>query len=212
MKTKTRIWGIGIVCALVLFGLTPQAKATFMVDPDPGGAFFYIDGANKDVASFSGQVGGQSTGVFVDVEAVANVDTGNGYANVKPAPAIEGHGDQILTSLTFTPRDPYLFSDFSFRAQLLTAGGVFITVLDAQGNVPQIFSFLDRKDTDFTRIGIVSLDGETIKSVQILSDGFKEVKQINFSGEGVHNVPEPTTMLLLGLGLVGLAGVGRKMK
>ena len=143
---------------------------------------------------------------------VANVDTGNGYANIDPAPAIAGHEDQILTSLTFTPRDANLFSDFSFRAQLLAEGDVFITVLDAQGNAPQIFSFLDRKDTDFTRIGIVSVDGETIKSVQILSDGFKEVKQIDFSGEGVHNVPEPTTMLLLGLGLVGLAGVGRKMK
>ena len=208
---KTLIWVIWMVCALMLVGLTPEARATFIVDPDPGGAFFYIDGANKDVASFSGQVGGQSTGVFVDVAAVANVDTGNGYANVTPAPAIIGHGNQVLTSLIFTPRDANLFSDFSFRAQLLAEGDVFITVWDAQGNAAQTFSFVDRKDTDFTRIGIVSSDGETIKSVEISSDGFKEVKQINFSGAGVHNVPEPATMLLLGLGLVGLAGLRRKL-
>lgn len=203
------------VCVLVIFGLTQQAKATFIADPDPGGAFFYIDGANKDVASFTGEVGGQSTGVIVDVAAIANVDTGNGYANIQPADAITGHGDQILLSLIFTPRDPTLFSDFSFRAQLLADGNVTITVVDNFDAIFHDIVFENRPDQDFTRIGIVSLDGETIKSVEISSAGFKEVKQINFSGEGVTNVPgvpEPATMLLLGLGLVGLAGIRRKMK
>ena len=33
-----------------------------------------------------------------------------------------------------------------------------------------------------------------------------------WAGDGTTPVPEPTTILLLGLGLVGLAGVGRKFK
>lgn len=207
MKRTIRILGVGLILASILLGFTShEANATFIEDPDPGGAFFFIDGANKDVASFTGQVGGQSTGVSVNVLAFGNVDTGNGYANIKPA-----NGDAILTELIFTPENSNLFSDFSFRAQLLASGDVTITVLDAQLNPSQTITFEDRPDQDFTRIGVYSLDGETIKSVTISSDGFKEVKQIDFSGEGVVNViPEPTTMLLLGSGLIGLAGYGRK--
>lgn len=37
------------------------------------------------------------------------------------------------------------------------------------------------------------------------------VGRVSHVGEGT-SVPEPTTMLLLGLGLIGLAGVGRKLK
>jgi hypothetical protein len=207
MKRIIRILGVGLILAFILLGLTShEAKATFIDDPEPGGAFFFIDGANKDVASFTGQVGGQSTGVIVNVEAFGNVDTGNGYANIKPA-----NKDVILTKLIFTPVDPNLFSDFSFRAQLLAVGDVIITVQDPNSIFSQTIKFENRSDQDFSRIGVYSLDGETIESVTISSNGFKEVKQINFSGEGVVNViPEPATMLLLGSGLLGLAGYGRK--
>ena len=215
MKSKMHMGLIGILCGLMLFGITSQAKATFIMDPDPGGAFFFIDGANKNVSSFTGEVGGQSTGIIVNVDAFANVDTGNGYANITPAPVpgIKPSEDQVLTKLIFTPENPDLFSDFSFRAQLLASGDVTITVVDNQ--TPLTFSFIvfeNRPDQDFTRIGVVSLDGETIKSVTIESAGFKEVKQINFSGEGVVNVPEPFTLLLLGLGLVGVASIRRFRK
>ena len=206
MRRTIRILGISLILAFILLGITShEAKATFIEDPNPGGAFFFIDGANKDVASFTGQVGGQNTGVIVNVQAFGNVDTGNGYANVKPVK------NGILTELIFTPENPDLFSDFSFRAQLLATGDVTITVVDANSILSQTITFEDRSDQDFTRIGVYSLDGETIKSVTVSSDGFKEVKQINFSGEGVVNViPEPATMLLLGSGLIGLAAYGRR--
>jgi hypothetical protein len=191
------------VLAVFLFGITSQAKATFIVDPDPGGAFFFMDKANKDVSTFTGQVGGKNTGLNVVVDAVGNVDTGAGYANIDPTKGT------ILSSLTFTPADDDLFSDFSFRAQLLVAGDVIITVVDDEGKT---FTFSTNEvstENDFKRIGIISKDGETIQSVTISATSFKQVKQIDFSGEGVINVPEPTTLLLFGLGLVGLAGIRR---
>ncbi len=207
MKSKASIRIIGIVCGLMLFGLTSQAKAEFIVDPDPGGAFFFIDEANKNVSTFTGQVGGKQTGLNVVVDTFGNVDTGGGYANIDPA--IKATENTILSSLTFTPDNDDLFSDFSFRAQLLVAGDVTITVVDDEDVIFQFVTSEVSTNDDFKRIGVISLDGETIKSVTISATSFKQVKQINFSGEGITNVPEPTTLLLFGLGLVGLAGIRR---
>jgi hypothetical protein len=211
MKLTIRILGVSLVLALVLLGITSrEARADFIVDPDPGGVKFFIGDAYKDVSSFTGNVGGQNSGPQVSVDTIGNVDTGAGYANIKPVK------DSILTKLTFTPDGPNLFGDFSFRGQLDEEGTVTVKVWDNQGNPSNPFTFtfdIDKANQDFDRIGIIAKTGtgETIKSVVIESDGFKEVKQIDFSyAEGVTPIPEPTTLLLLGSGLIGLAGYGKK--
>jgi hypothetical protein len=115
--------------------------------------------------------------------------------------------------VVFTPADPNLFGDFSFRGQLNDAadGTVTVTVQDNQGHFPQIFTFDGLgKNKDFGRIGIISLDGETIKSVTLTSD-FKEVKQIEFSQ--APGVPDSgATAMLLGSGLAAIGLVRRYIK
>ena len=207
-----RAFGSVLLLVLITLGIHVQkASATFIMDPDPGGVKFYIDVANSNVASFAGNVGGNGIGPLVNVATSGNVDTGSGYANIKPA------DDPLLTDLTFTPADPNLFSDFSFRAQLEIDGQITVKVWDNQGNPnPFVFIFNDNggdfnANANLARMGIVSGD-ETIKMVEIIfAGGFKEVKQIEFSGAGVTEpIPEPGTLMLLGSGLVGLVGYGRK--
>jgi hypothetical protein len=64
-------------------------------------------------------------------------------------------------------------------------------------------AWVGAKPTSFTQI-IVRNDGGT-------GDDGKEFYVAKFSGE-TPGVPEPMTLLLIGMGLVGLAGIGRKMR
>jgi hypothetical protein len=190
--------------------LTLSASATFIVDTDPGGEKLFIDVANKDVSDFQGFVGANnSSAPHVGIHTTGNVNTGSGFANIKPIK------NGSLTELIFTPEDPNLFADFSFRGQLNRAaeGTVTVTVQDNQGNAAQTFTFTGLgANSDFARQGIISLDGETIQSVTLSSD-FKEVKQIEFSFAGNHVVPDsgPTAMLLGG-GLAAIVLVRRYLK
>lgn len=126
-----------------------SASATFIVDPDPGGAKLFIDVANKNVSDFEGFVGANnSSAPHVDIHTTGNVDTGSGFATIKPIK------DGSLTELIFTPEDPNLFKDFSFRGQLLADadGTVTVTVQDNQGNSPQTLTFTGLgSNADFAR-------------------------------------------------------------
>ena len=196
-----------LLAMTVLTGaLTLSASATFIIDTDPGGAKLFIDVANKNVSDFKGFVGANnSSAPNVDIHTTGNVNTGSGFATIKP---INGGS---LTELTFTPENPTLFADFSFRGQLNDAanGTVTVTVQDNQGNPAQVFILTGLGGpNDFARQGIISLDGETIQSVTLTSD-FKEVKQIEFSLAGARVPDGGSTVMLLGVALGAAEGIRR---
>jgi len=192
--------------AVLTAALTLPARATFEelpVGTDAGGVKLWNDVAHHNVTDFETFVGANNSGGHsIHVHTFGPVDSGSGFATIKP---VNGGS---LTDLIFTPDDPKAFSDFSFRGQLTAFGDGTVTLIvtDSGGNVQTFtFSGLGQND-DFARRGIISTDGETIKSVELQSD-FKEVKQIEVSfGTGV--VPDGgATVMLLGaaLSVLGLA-------
>ena len=203
MKSLKYLFAVAVLTS----ALTLSASATFIVDPDPGGEKLFIDVANKNVSDFQGFVGANnSSAPHVGIHTTGNVNTGSGFANIKPIK------NGSLTELIFTPENPNLFADFSFRGQLNDAadGTVTVTVQDNQGHFPQVFVFPGLGGpNDFARQGIISLDGETIQSVTLMSD-FKEVKQIEFSLPGFRVPDSGSTVMLLGVAL-GAAEVLRRL-
>jgi hypothetical protein len=209
--------------SLFVLGVAP-AGATFIIDTSCGvstcaaGDHFNIDKANHNVSTFTGK----TDGFGVTVDTTGKVDTGGGFATITP------HGTGTLTELIFTPANDLAFNDFSFRGQVVDDGTVIdVDVVDQNGTtscdgppptgaVPCDFT-IAMGNQDFNRMGITasSGSGETIKEVIITAtlDGFKEFKQVEFSlAPGVTPVPEPTTLSLLGIGLVGLGLAGRRKR
>jgi hypothetical protein len=191
----------------ILATTASSSFATFVVDLNPGGEKLDLDNV-KDSATSTGDVNGD----LVDISVIGNADFANGNANIKPIK------DGVLTSLTFTPENGDLFGSFSFRGQLTDAGDVTVTVQDNQGNPVQVFPFLGLPaNADFSRIGIISSDNETIKWVQI-TGSFKEQKQTEFETlEDIQTPPEGSlpdggaTAMLLGGGISALAMLRRKL-
>ena len=157
----------------VALGAPGAAHATFIIDLScgqskcDGGTDFKNDSANKDVSTFTGTVGGHA-GTAVTVDTIGNIDTGAGFSTITP---IKGG---TLTSLTFTPTDDTLFTDFSFRGQLAPVGdtGVINVAWTDSNNLSGTLQFtgIPGPDTDFDRLGIVSTD-ETLKSVEVFTTG-----------------------------------------
>jgi hypothetical protein len=154
-------------------GASSAAHATFIIDTScgqskcAGGTDFFNDSANHDVSTFTGTVGGHA-GTAVTVDTTGNVDTGAGFSTITPT------SGALLTSLTFTPSNDTLFTDFSFRGQLNPIGDtstVDVTWTDSGGTSGTIvFPIAAGPDTDFARLGIVSTD-ETLASVVVSTGG-----------------------------------------
>src|SRR5918993_1761059 len=137
----------------------------------------------------------------------------SGLLNANPsgqATVSGGTGNTPLTQLTFGLANNDTFTRAVFNVNAATNGSVVIHVegVNIDGGFFENTYVVDANGQNF--FTVTAINGQLITSISLTAINgatFEDVRQVRLGGSEIEAIPEPASMLLLGTGLLGAAGV-----